>query len=842
MQDGATENSRTFGLYNGHPAIAVDVVQQPGANIIKVVDAVRAQLPQLARMIDPKIRLVVTTDRSVSIRASLRQVERALALAVAMVIFVVFAFLRNVRAALIPTVVVPVSLIGTFGAMYLLGYSLDNFSLMALTIATGFVVDDAIVVMENTIRLMEAGMPRRRAALQGAREVGFTVLSMSLSLMAVFAPFQIMGGILGSLFREFTVTLSFAILISLVISLTTTPMLCAYVLRRDRAHRGTRFGDYFGQFFTRLHTSYVRSLDWALDRRRLMLVMLLAAIVLNIFLYIVIPKSFFPEQDTGALRGVIRGDATASFQFMKGKLTEVSALLQRDPAVESVVGSVGSAGWPFFGGAISATLSITLKPLTQRRLSAAQVIGRLRPALAQVAGVSVFLQSVQDLGGGGGRSANAEYQYSLLGDDITELRSWSVKLQHALRNAPELSDVDSDLQPGGLESNVVIDRDTASRLGLSIAQIDNQLGSAFSQAQVSTIYNYNSPQQYHVILELAPAFLQRPANLRDMYFSTAGGPVSGTEATQALSGTTRIGKKSSSGSPSNDVARNLAANSLANAGRGNTSTGAAIATARETVVPLAAFAHLETSTIPVSVTHTGTSASTSFAFNLPPGGTLSAALAAIDRTIGQLHVPATIRGTPYGNADLFRRNQGNLPLLLLAAFLAIYVVLGMLYESYSQPLTILSTLPSAGIGALLALMLVGEPFSFIAFLGIMLLIGIVKKNAIMMVDVAVAAQRTQGMTPRAAIAHACALRFRPIMMTTAAAIVGALPLAIAHGDGTELRRPLGIAVIGGLLVSQLLTLYTTPVVYLYVDRLRAWSERRRVLRDSPAPMEGSPAI
>ena len=842
MQDGATENSRTFGLYNGHPAIAVDVVQQPGANIIKVVDAVRAQLPQLARMIDPKIRLVVTTDRSVSIRASLRQVERALALAVAMVIWVVFAFLRSARAALIPTVVVPVSLIGTFGAMYLVGYSLDNFSLMALTIATGFVVDDAIVVMENTIRLIEAGIPRRRAALQGAREVGFTVLSMSLSLVAVFAPFQIMGGILGSLFREFTVTLSFAILISLVVSLTTTPMLCAYVLRRDRTQRGTRLGDYFGRIFTRLHTAYGRSLDWALDRRRLMLGILLAAIVLNIFLYIVIPKSFFPEQDTGALRGVIRGDATASFQFMKGKLTEVSALIQKDPAVESVVGSVGSAGWPFFGGAISATLSITLKPLTQRRLSAAQVIGRLRPTLAQLAGVSVFLQSVQDLGGGGGRAANAEYQYTLLGDDVTELRSWSLKLQRALRNAPELADVDSDLQPGGLESNVIIDRDTASRLGLSIAQIDNQLGSAFSQAQVSTIYNYNSPQQYHVILELAPPFLQRPASLRDMYFSTAGGPVSGTEATQALSGTTLIGKTSNSGGPRNDVARNLAANSLANAGRGNTSTGAAITTARETVVPLAAFAHLETSTTPVSVTHTGTSASTSFAFNLPPGGTLSAALAAIDRTIDQLHVPAAIRGTPYGNTDLFRRSQGNLPLLLLAAFLAIYVVLGMLYESYSQPLTILSTLPSAGIGALLALMLVGEPFSLIAFLGVMLLIGIVKKNAIMMVDVAVAAQRTRGMTPRAAIAHACALRFRPIMMTTAAAIVGALPLAIAHGDGTELRRPLGIAVIGGLIVSQLLTLYTTPVVYLYVDRLRAWSERRRVLRDSPPPLEGSPAI
>jgi multidrug efflux pump len=842
IEDGATENSRTYGIYNGHPAIAVDIVQQPGANIIDVVDAVRAQLPQLERMIDPKIQLVVTTDRSVTIRASLRQVERSLLLAVAMVIWVVFVFLRSARAALIPMVVVPVSLIGTFGAMYLLGYSLDNFSLMALTIATGFVVDDAIVVMENTIRLIETGVPRRRAALQGAREVGFTVLSMSLSLVAVFAPFQIMGGIVGSLFREFTVTLSLAILISLVVSLTTTPMLCAYVLRREPGRRhGTWLGDRFERAFNRLRGAYERSLNWALERRRLMMFTLLAAIVLNIALYVVIPKSFFPEQDTGALRGVIRGDANASFQLIKGKLREVTALIQQDPAVDSVVGSVGSSGWPFFGGTTTAGLSITLKPLAVRHVSAVQVIARLRPQLARVAGVSTFLQSVQDLGGGGGRAANAEYQYTLLGDDITELRSWSLKLQRALRNAPELADVDTDLQPGGLQSDVIIDRNTASRLGLNMGQIDSQLGSAFAQAQVSTIYNPNSPQQYHVILELAPRFLQGPKNLQDMYFSTAGGPVSGTEATQALSGTSLIGKSGSSSS-STDLERNLAANSLANAGRGNTSTGAAISTGHETVVPLSAFAHLAVSTTPLSVTHTGTSASTSFSFNLPQGVSLSAALATIDRTMDQLHVPSSIRGTPYGNADLFRRSQGNLPLLLLAAFLAIYVVLGILYESYSQPLTILSTLPSAGIGALLALMLVQEPFSLIAFLGIMLLVGIVKKNAIMMVDVAVAAQRTQGMTPRAAIAYACSLRFRPILMTTAAAIAGALPLAIAHGDGTELRRPLGIAVVGGLIVSQVLTLYTTPVVYLYVDRLRVWRERRRSLRHPASPLQGSPAL
>lgn len=838
MQDGATENTRNFGIYNGKPAVTVDVVAQPGANIIKVVDAVRAQLPILEGMIDPKISLVVTNDRSVNIRASLHQVERTLMLSVAMVILVVYLFLRSVRAALIPAVVVPVSLVGTFGAMYLLGYTLDNFSLMALTIATGFVVDDAIVVMENSMRHVEAGMPRRQAALQGAREVGFTVVAMSLSLVAVFLPFELVSGIIGTLFREFTITLSVSILISLAVSLTTTPMMCAHLLGRDRQRTPPRWSVAFDRAFNASRRFYEDTLDWALNHRRTMMLVLLAALVLNVYLFIVVPKGFFPTQDSGQLRGMMRGDADASFQLMKGKLIDVTKILQQDPAVESVTGSVGGGGGPFGGGGASANLSVTLKPADERHLSTELVLARIRKRMATVPGVSIFLQPVQDIGGGGGRSANSEYQYTLLGDDLTELRTWSQKLQQALLNVPEVTDIDTDLQPGGLETNLVIDRDSASRLGLSAGQIDSALGNAFSQAQVSTIYNPYSPQQYHVVMEVAPQFLQNPDTLRNMYISTSGGPVSGTQATQALPGTAVVGKGGSV-SAANDLARNLASNSLANGGRGNTSTGTAVSTSSETVVPLSAFSHFETSTSPLSVTHTGTSASTSFSFNLPPGGSLGTSLAAIANTMNRIHVPTSVRGGAYGNAFEFQQSSNDEPLILLAAFMAIYVVLGMLYESYSQPVTILSTLPTVGIGALLALMLVGEDFSLIAFLGIMLLIGIVKKNAIMMVDFAVDAQRTLGLSPRDAIARACSLRYRPIMMTTFAAIAGALPLAFGQGAGTETRRPLGITMVGGLLVSQVLTLYTTPVVYLYVDKMRSawerWRARRRPLSMPPTP-------
>jgi multidrug efflux pump len=821
MQDGATENIRTYGIYNGKPAVFVQVYQQPGANVIEMIDAVKAELPVLKNSIDPKIDLVVTFDRSITIRASLRQVEQTLMLAVAMVILVVYIFLNSYRAALIPALVVPVSLIGTFGAMYLLGYTLDNFSLMALTVATGFVVDDAIVVMENTTRHIEAGMPRISAALLGAKEVGFTVVSMSLSLVAVFVPFIFIGGIVGLIFREFIVTLSVSILISLVISLTTTPMMCSLLLERKDKSKPSRFGQAFDRAFDRLRGNYERTLDWALRHPRLIVWVLVATIALNICLYFVIPSGFFPQQDTGQLQGGIRGDAASSFQFMKRKLQEVAGIIQADPAVATVTGSVGGGGFGPSSGA-NANVTIALKPLAVRKISADKIIARLRPKLNRVTGVAAFLQSVQDIRGGG-RSANSQYQWTLLGDDLTELQSWSQKLRTALQDMPEITDVDTDLQPGGLEADLIVDRDNASRLGLTEIQIDNALGDAFAQAQVSTIYNPFSPQQYHVVMEVAPEFWQNPEVLKELYVSTSGGAVSGTQSTQAVAGTTVL-KSAAAGSSTSaaiaaDLARNLAANSLANAGRGNTSTGSAVSVVKETVVPFSAFSHFSTGTTPVSVNHTGTSVSTAIAFNLADGVSLGTALAAIRQKMNEIHVPVSIIGGTYGTARIFQQSTGLAGLLVfVAALVAIYVVLGVLYESYSQPLTILSTLPSAGVGALLALLGTGTEFSLIAFLGILLLIGIVKKNAIMMVDFALEAERTLGMDPRAAIAHACSLRFRPIMMTTCAAIAGALPLAIASGDGTEMRRPLGIAIVGGLIVSQLLTIYTTPVVYLYVHR------------------------
>jgi multidrug efflux pump len=837
MQDGATENIRTFGLYNGRPAVFVTVFLQPGANVVATIDAVKAELPLLKNSIDPKIDLVVNFDRSITIRASLLQVEQTLILAVAFVILVVYIFLNSYRAALIPALVVPVSLIGTFGAMYLLNYTLDNFSLMALTIATGFVVDDAIVVMENTTRHIEDGMTRTRAALLGAQEVGFTVLSMSLSLVAVFLPFILVGGILGRIFREFAMTLSVAIIISLVVSLTTTPMMCSLLLRAERERVPSRFAKAFDRGFDQLRGGYAKTLDWALRHRRIMIATLLATIALNVYLYVAIPKGFFPQQDTGQLQGGIRGDAASSFQLMRRKLIEVAAIIQADPAVATVTGSVGAGGYgPFGGGGASANVTVALKPLNERHNTADQIIARLRPQLARVAGVNTFLQAVQDFGGGGGRTANSQYQYTLLGDDLSELRVWSQKLRVALQEVPEITDVDSDLQPGGLQTNVLVDRDAASRLGLTEIQIDNALGDAFAQSQVSTIYNPYSPQQYHVVMEVAPEFWQNPEILNELYVSTAGGAPTGTQLTQAVAGTTLVNGAtiaSSSTSVAQDTARNLAANSLANAGRGNTSTGSAVSVAKETMVPFSAFAHFNTGTTPISVNHTGTSVSTSIAYNLPEGVSLGTAQDAIAKKMEEIHTPVSIRGGAYGTARLFQQGIGNAPLLLLAAIVAIYVVLGMLYESYGQPLTILSTLPSAGLGALLALLATGTEFSIIAFLGILLLIGIVKKNAIMMIDFALEAERSQGMDPLRAIEHACWLRFRPIMMTTCAAIAGALPLAIATGNGTEMRRPLGIAIVGGLIVSQILNMYTTPVIYLYLRRY--WKHLKDGVYSPPPP-------
>jgi multidrug efflux pump len=854
IQDGATENIRTYGVYNGKSAITVEVLQQPGANIIRTVDAVKAALPQLKAAIGKNIDMHVTFDRSIGIRASLRQVERTLLIAVAMVILVVYLFLHSWRSALVPAVVVPVSLIGTFGAMYLLDFTLDTFSLMAITIATGFVVDDAVVVMENIIRHIEAGKPRIRAALDASREVGFTVLAMSLALVAIFIPFDLASGIIGRISKEFAITLSASILISLAISLTMTPMMCSRLLGRGRHARGAaaapsapgarsaasterpqrRFDAWFDRSFTRLRAAYERTLPIALARPVWVMLLIVPIFVFDIFLVIAVPKGFLPQEDTGQLRGGLRADSSASFDLIKSKLNQVTGIIQSDPAIESVTGTVGSGGFGPFGGGLSARINATLKPLKERKASADEVIDRLRPRLQRVSGIQAFLQVMQDIGGGGGgRSANSEYQYTLLGDDLNELRTWSDKLRVALQSVPELADVDTDVQAGGLEADLIVDRDTAYRLGLTEAQIDNSLGDAFAQAQVSTIYNPFSPQQYHVVMEVAPQFWQSPDTLKDLYVSTAGGAVTGTQATQAVAGTIQLkgaqvgsAGASTASAAAQDVARNAAANSLANAGRGNTSTGSAVSIARETMVPFSAFSHFATGTTPVSVNHTGVSASTSIAFNLPNGVSLDQALAAVQRTMDRIHVPVSIQGSTYGTAQLFQQESSSEPLILLAALIAVYVVLGVLYESYSYPLIIiLPTVFSAALGALLALWITGTELGLVSFLGFLLLVGIIMKNAIMLIDFGVDAERRLGLPPRAAIAHACSIRFRPIMMTTGAALAAALVLALSHGAGTEMTRPLGIAMVGGLIVSQLLTLFMTPAVYLCLNSFAAWGAR-----------------
>jgi multidrug efflux pump len=838
VQD-SVEDVRNLGLSNGAPSVLVILFRQPGANIIDTIDAVKAELPHLQAAMPADANVNIAIDRSTTIRQSLHDTEATLVIAIGLVTVVVYLFLRNIRATMVPTVAVPVSILGTFGAMYLLSYSLDILSLMALTIATGFVVDDAIVVLENISRHLEAGMPRLQAALTGAREVGFTVLSISLSLIAVFLPVLLMGGILGRLFREFTLTLSLAILISLAISLTTTPMMCALFLRPTPANAVPRRPS----LFDRVLAGYERTLVWALHHRRIVLAIFFGAIVLNIVLFIIVPKGFFPEEDTGRLVGSLQADQSVSFQLMTQKLRQMVDIVQQDPAVENVAGYTGVGSGGGFGQINTGSVFVSLKPLSERP-PMDEVIARLRPKLARVPGGRLFLNAVQDIRAGG-RQSNASYQYTLQSDDADQLFLWTPKLVAALEHSSVMADVNSDQQQRGLESDLVIDRETASRLGITPAQIDNTLYDAFGQRQVSTIYS--AINQYHVVMEIDPRYTQYPASLGEIYVSTSGAAAPGTATTNAPGGTVAAttGSKSTTtatavATANSNTARNAAINALTNVGHGSASSGAAVSTAVETMVPLAAISHYNASNTPLSVSHQGLFVAATISFNLQPGASLGEAVTEINKAVNQIRMPASIRGNLAGTAQVFADSLSNEPILIAAAIAAVYILLGVLYESYIHPITILSTLPSAGVGAILALMLFHTEFSIIALIGVILLIGIVKKNAIMMIDFAIEAKRAEHLSSYDAIFQACRLRFRPIMMTTSAAILGAVPLALSFGNGGEIRRPLGISIVGGLLISQLLTLYTTPVVYLYLDQLGQWALRTRQrmfprLFDRPSP-------
>jgi multidrug efflux pump len=826
----SVEDVRNLGLSNGQPSVLVILYRQPGANIIDTVDSIKTALPHLQAAMPADVDVTIAIDRSTTIRQSLHDTEFTLLIAVLLVTLVVYLFLRDVRSTMIPFVVVPVSIIGTFGAMFLLGYSLNLLSLIALTIATGFVVDDAIVVLENVSRHLEAGMPRLRAAFVGAREVGFTVLSISLSLIAVFLPILLMGGILGRLFREFTMTLSFAILISLAISLTTTPMMCALFLRPRSPELASQ---HRRNFFKRVLAGYERSLVWALQHSRLVLVIFFAAIGLNVFLFYVVPKGLFPQQDTGRLVGRLQADESVSFQLMTQKLRQMMAIVQQDPAVDHVVGYTGVGSGGGFGQINTGAVYVSLKPISQRP-PVDQVIARLRPQLAKVPGGRLFLVAVQDVRAGG-RQSNAQYQYTLLSEDSAQLAKWTPLLVTELEHSSVLADISSDQEERGLEADLIIDRPTASRLGITPAQIDNTLYDAFGQRQVSVIYS--AINQYHVVMEIDPRYTQHPASLADIYVTPSGGSASGTaisnaplgtvRANSATAGSTAATSATAAAANNNNAARNASINAIGNRGKGSVSSGAAVSTAPERMIPLAAIAHYNSGHAPLSVSHQGPFVAATISFNLQPGATLGDAANEINDAINKIRMPVSIHGSFAGTAGLFQQALNNEPVLIAAAIIAVYILLGVLYESYIHPITILSTLPSAGVGALLALKLFHSEFDIMGLIAVILLIGIVKKNAIMMIDFAIEAQRAEQLSTYDAIYQACRLRFRPIMMTTSAAILGAAPLALSFGNGSEIRRPLGIAIMGGLIISQLLTIYTTPVVYLYLDRLAQWTLRTR---------------
>ncbi len=765
----SVEDTRNLGLTNGQPSVMLAIFRQPGANMIETVDRILALLPRLRASISPSLHLNVAIDRTTTIRASVHDVEITLLISISLVILVVFAFLRSYWATIIPSVAVPLSLIGTFGVMYLCHYTLDNLSLMALTICTGFVVDDAIVVIENITRHIEGGMQPMEATIQGASEIGFTVLSMSTSLVAVFIPILMMGGIVGRLFREFAVVLSVAIGVSLFVSLTTTPMMCARFLRHDTGRHGRAYRVSESAFNGLLRT-YDLGLRWVLRHQFFILLVTIGTVCLNVYLFWATPKGFFPQQDTGRITGLIQGDQDLSFAAMSQKMRVFTDIVAKDPGVDSVTSFTGGGS-----GGSTARMFAQLKPLNERKLGADQVIARIRKASSHVPGAGLFLQAVQDLTVGG-RFGGAQYQYTLQADNLTDLTHWAPIIQQRITKITELRDVNSDQQMRGLASNIVIDRDTAGRLGVSLVDIDNTLGDAFGQRQVSNIYK--GLNQYHVVLEVAPQMQQSPDALKTIYVPSHSGKL----------------------------------------------------------VPLSAFAHYVSSNTPLSVNHQGLFPSITLSFNLAPGASLGPAVQHILQAQLELGVPSTVHATFQGTAQAFQDSLANQPVLIITALLAVYIVLGILYESFIHPITILSTLPSAGIGALLAVRFAKSDLNIIALIGIILLIGIVKKNAILMIDFAVQAERLEGKPTVEAIYQACLLRFRPIMMTTMAALLGALPLALGTGVGSELRRPLGITIVGGLILSQMLTLFTTPVVYIYMDRIQTWLRGRRAHGAAPAPL------
>ncbi len=805
----APEDVRTMGLFNGKKAVPIIITRQPDANIVQTVDAIKAQIPGLQALLPDDIKLSLATDRTITIRASLAEVEVALLVSTLLVVLVVSLFLQSWRATLIPAAAVIVSLLGTLGVMYMSGFLLDNLSLMALTVATGFVVDDAIVVVENIARHVEAGVKPFEAALQGAREVGFTVLSISISLVAVFIPLVFMGGILGRLLREFALTMTSAVAISLLASLTVTPMLASRLLETDHdreAHldRVSRvIFDRSRRFFDWMHRSYARQLDWSLKHRGPVLLILLGAVILNVYCLMIAPKGFLPQQDTGSMAGGLRVDQSLSFTSLSQKMTQIEKIVRSDPAVQNVVAFAGG------GRAGSGFMFVILKPRSDR-VGVTDVIQRLRPKLARVRGVSLFLNPVQDLQVGG-RQTTSMYQYVLYAETPEQLTDAGTRLVKALKAQPGMiTDVDIDQQDAGASSYVEVDRDRAASLGISMMTVDNTLYDAFGQREVANIYK--GLNQYHVVMEADPAFNGNPEALKDLYL-----PVGGNIALAPLA-------------------------TSANASLGsNAALGSAVSTAASTLVPLSTVAQWRSSSTNAAVSHSNGEPSATVSFNLPPSISLGQAGTVIANAEAQLRLPATVHGDFGGTAKVFQQSTATIPLLIVAAIAAIYIVLGILYESAIHPLTVLSTLPSAGLGAILALIATGGEFDIIALIGIILLIGIVKKNAILIIDFAIESERQSGMPPLEAIREACLLRFRPILMTTLAAALGALPLAIGFGDGAELRRPLGIAIVGGLLVSQILTLLTTPVVYLALDRWRRRSPYEHLLARHGGDEPGAPA-